>query len=247
MDKDLEKFELACTYLKNNQNIAARNLFMSLAQKETKNQSFKAGLYLLLASKCKTKQNKDGKDELLEAAKLYLKFAKKDSINPRYAYQCAARCFLKVGQYDQATKALEESKKYVRNITEEKRPLVVVDDSPAITLRLKNYLQQLGYDDIQTASDGKEAIKLITKLIKNSQNPIILLDMELPGITGDVIARQLLQSNPDLSIILITADEKSTPRVRKAIGFGSTAFVQKPFTINEIKLALDATQQSEVN
>lgn len=65
--------------MKNNQNIAARNLFISLAQKETKNQSFKAGLYLLLASKCKTKQNKDGKDELLEAAKLYLKFAKKYS------------------------------------------------------------------------------------------------------------------------------------------------------------------------
>lgn len=135
----------------------------------------------------------------------------------------------------------------MRNITEEKRPIVVVDDSPAITLRLKNYLQQLGYDDIQTASDGKEAIKLITKLIKNSQNPIILLDMELPGMTGDVIARQLLQSTPDLSIILITADEKSAPTVRKTIGFGSTAFVQKPFTINEIKLALDATQQSEVN
>ncbi len=247
MDKDLEKFELACTYLKNDQNIAAHNLFISLAQKETKNQSLKAGLYLLLASKCKTKQNKDGKDDLLEAAKLYLKLAKNDPKNPSYAYQCAAKCFLKVGQYDQATKALEESKKYIRNKTEEKRPIVVVDDSPAVTLRLKSYLQQLGYDDIQTVPDGKGAIKLITKLVKGSQNPIILLDMELPDITGDVIAKQLLQSKPNLSIVLITADEKSTPRVRKTIGFGSTAFVQKPFTINELKIALDATQQNEVN
>lgn len=160
-----------------------------MLKKRQKTRVSRPGLYLL-ASKCKTKQNKDGKDEILEAAKLFLKFAKNDPVNPRYTYQCAAKCFLKVGQYDFATKAFEESKKYILNVTEEKRPIVVVDDSPAITQT--NYFQQLGYDDIRTVSDGKEAIKLITKLIKGSQNPIILLDMELPGTTGDVIAYQLL-------------------------------------------------------
>jgi len=247
MDKDLEKFELACTYLKNDQNITAHNLFMSLAQKETKGQSFKAGLYLILASQCKTNQGKDGKEELLEASKLYFKLAKKDKINPSYAYQCAAKCLLKVGHYEEAMKAFEEAKKHVQNIVEEKRPIVVVDDSPAITLRIQNYLQQLGYDDIQTTANGQGAIKLITKLIKTSQNPIILLDMDLPDLSGDVVAHQLLQAKPNLSIILITADEKSTPRVRKTIGFGSTAFIQKPFTINELKIALEATRLGEVN
>jgi len=247
MDKDLEKFELACTYLKNDQNIAAHNLFMSLAQKETKGQSFKAGLYLILASQCKTNQGKDGKEELLEASKLYLKLAKKDKINPSYAYQCAAKCLLKVGHYEEAMKAFEEAKRHVQNIVEEKRPIVVVDDSPAITLRIQSYLQQLGYNDIQTTANGQGAIKLITKLIKTSQNPIILLDMDLPDLSGDVVAQQLLRAKPSLSIILITADEKSTPRVRKTIGFGSTAFIQKPFTINELKIALEATRLSEIN
>lgn len=247
MDKDLEKFELACTYLKNDQNIAAHNLFMSLAQKEINSRSFKGGLYLILAAQCKVKQGKEGKEELLEAAKLYLKLAKNESFNTSYVYQCSARCFLKVGQYEDAMKAFEEAKKYAHRVVEVKRPIVVVDDSPAIILRLKNYLQQLGYNDIKTVSDGKGAVTLITKLIKDSQNPIILLDMELPDLTGDVIARQLLEQKPDLSIILITADEKTTPRVRKTIGFGSTAFVQKPFSINELKIALDATSQSEVS
>ena len=247
MDKDLEKFELACTYLKNDQNIAAHNLFMSLAQKEIKEESFKAGLYLILASKCKTSQGKDGKEELLEASKLYLKLAKKDRFNPSYAYQCAAKCLLKVGQYEEAMNAFEEAKKHVKNIVEEKRPIVVVDDSPAIILKIRSYLQQLGYDDIQTVGDGKGAIKLATKLIKASQNPIVLLDMDLPDLSGDVVAHQLLQTKPNISIILITADEKTTPRVRKTIGFGSTAFIQKPFTINELKIALEATRLSEVN
>ncbi|MGI0062526.1 MAG: response regulator, partial [Nitrosotalea sp.] len=162
------------------------------------------------------------------------------------AYQCAARCFLRIGSYDDARKAFEEAQKYTNELVEEKRPIVLVDDSPAILLRLQSFLQQLGYDDIQTVGDGKSALDLIAKLVKSKQNPIILLDMDLPDIKGDVIAKTLLESKPDLSIILITADEKSTPRVRKTIGFGSTAFVQKPFSINELKNALDATRLSEI-
>jgi CheY-like chemotaxis protein len=246
MEKDLEKFDLACTYLKNDQNMTAHNMFMDLAQKEIKNSNYKAGLYLMLASECKSRQGKEKKDELLEAAKFYLKVAKKDKNNSNYAYQCAARCFLRIGHYDDAMKAFEEAQKYACEVVEVKRPIVVVDDSPAIVLRLQSFLQQLGYDDIQTVTDGKSAISLISKLVKSKQNPIVLLDMDLPDLKGDIVARTLLESKPDMSIILITADEKSTPRVRKTIGFGSTAFVQKPFSINELKNALDTTRMSEI-
>ena len=243
----MEKFDLACTYLKNEQSAAAHNLFTSLAQKEMKNNNYKAGLYLILASECKSRQGKDRKEELLEAAKFYLKIAKKDTGNASYAYQCAARCFLRTGHYDDAMKAFELAQRYTPKTTIEKRPIIVVDDSPAILLRLKKFLEQLGYDDIQTVSNGKAAINLISGLVKSKQNPIVLLDMDLPDLKGDEVAKTLLESKPDMSIILITADEKSTPRVRKTIGLGSTAFVQKPFSINELKNALDASKLSEIN
>ncbi|MDE1867235.1 MAG: response regulator [Thaumarchaeota archaeon] len=246
MEKDLEKFDLACTYLRNDQHISAYNMFISLAQKEMKNETLKAGLYLLLASECKARQGKDNKEELDMAANYYLKVAKKDNLGSSYAYQCAARCFLKSGKVDKAMKVSEEAKKHIPVIVEEKRPIVIVDDSPAITLRLKSYLEQLGYDDIKAASDGNSAIKLVTKLINDSQNPVILLDMQMPNTTGDEVAKKLLEKKPDLSIILITADEKSNPRVRKTIGFGSTAFIQKPFTMNELKNALDTTEQNRI-
>ena len=83
--------------------MAAHNLFMSLAHKELKEQNFKAGLYLILASQCKTSKGKDGKEELIEASKLYLKLAKEDKFAPNYAYQCAARCLLKVGKYEETS------------------------------------------------------------------------------------------------------------------------------------------------
>lgn len=246
MNNELEKFDLACTYLKNDQNISALNLFMSLVEKEMKNPSYKAGIYLLLASECKSRQGKDKKEELLSAAKLYLKLAKKNPSDANYAYRCAAKCFLKVGQYDEAMKASELAKKYTTQVVEEKRPIVAIDDSPAILIRLKSFLQQLGYSDIQSASTGKGALTLVKKLVKSGQNPILLLDMDLPDVTGDVIAKDLLKAKPDMSIILITADEKTTPRVTKTISFGSAAFIQKPFTINELKNALDSAKMSEI-
>ncbi len=247
LNNELEKFDLACTYLRNDQNIAAHNLFMSLAQKEMKNQNFKAGLYLLLASTCKVKQEKDPKKELLEAADFYIQMAKNDSHVANYSYRCAAKCHLKVGQYEEAMKIFEQAKKFVLKPTEEKRTIVAVDDSPAILMRLKSFLQYLGYDDIKTASNGKGALDMVTALIKSGQNPIVLLDMDLPDITGDAIATKLLESNPSLSIILITADEKAAPRVKKTIGIGSAAFVQKPFTINELKNALDTAKLNEIS
>lgn len=247
LDQDLEKFDLACTYMKNDQNISAYNILVSLAQKEMKNENLKAGVYLLLASECKARQGKDSKEEFDLAAKYYLRIAKKNNASSPYAYQCAAKCFLKSGQVEEAMKVSEQAKKFVSKIVDEKRPIIIVDDSPAITLRLKTFLGQLGYGDIKTAKDGKSALALVSELIDDSQNPIVLLDMEMPDITGDAVAKKLLDKKPDISIILITADEKSDPRVKKTIGLGSAAFIQKPFTLNELKNALDVTENSRVS
>ena len=228
--------------MKNNQPISAYNLLITLAENEMKKEDSRAGILLLLAAECKTKQGKDRNGELLQAAKFYEKVAKKEKpAAAKYAYLCAAKCFLRIGQYDEAMSAFEKAKKYIHTIVEEKKPIVVVDDSPSITLKLNDYLQKLGYKDIHIFGDGKSAIESIKKLIQSSQNPIVLLDMDLPGMTGDEVAKILLKLKPELSIILITADEKTSPRVKKTIGWGSTAFIQKPFTINELKNALDVT------
>jgi|SRR5438093_184732 len=242
LTKESSKLDLACTYMRNNQPISAYNILMTLAENEMKKNDFRAGLLLLLAAECKTTQGKDRNGELLKAAKFYKKMANKEKPSAaKYAHLCAAKCFLRIGQYDNAMGAFEKAKKYVHHVIEEKKPIVVVDDSPAITLKLNDYLQKLGYKDIHIFANGQSALKSIKKLIQSSQNPIVLLDMDLPDITGDEIAKILLKLKPEISIILITADEKTSPRVRKTIGWGSTAFVQKPFTINELKNALDVT------
>ena len=45
-----------------------------------------------------------------------------------------------------------------------------------------------------------------------------------------------------LQIVIITADEKTTKRVNKTISTGVSAFIQKPFTIDEVKKAIDVAE-----
>lgn len=238
-------YDLAFTHLQNHQNISAYNLFMDLADKHKKIDSIKAGLLYVLAGECKSRQNKDNRDEALKAGKLFLDFAKKEkNYKGKSAYLCAAKCFLKSGNYDEAKKAFQESKKLQISDAEIVRPVVIVDDSKSMILKLQSHLKKLGYDNLMAFETGKEAIKECQKLIKSSPNPIFLLDMGLPDVEGDVVAGKILEEKPESQIILITADDKTSKRVNKTISSGVTAFIQKPFTINDLKDAMN-TAESE--
>ena len=243
---DLKKqdYNLAFTHLKNNQNISAHNLFINLAEFQKKSDNIKAAILYLLAGECKTKQGKENNDELLEAGKSFLDFGKKDnSFKAKGAYLCASKCFLKVGEYDDAKKAFDHSKEFHISDIEISRPIVIIEDAKAIVLKLQNYLDNLGYKDYISFQTGKEGISSCKKLIQDSKNPIVLLDMGLPDMQGDTVASQLLEEKLDLQIILITADEKTSKRVSETISSGVAAFIQKPFTINDLKNALAVAEK----
>jgi CheY-like chemotaxis protein len=236
-------FDLALTHLRNNQNMAAYNMLTGISDSLKKSDPIKAALSLILASECKNRQNKDSTGEAVEAGKLFFMFAKKEkSFTAKSAFLCAAKCFLKAGQYDSAKDAFENSKEFI--ITEEvaTRPVIVVDDSKAIVLKIQGYLINLGYSNVSTFYTGNDGLAGCKKILKS--NPIILLDMSLPDTNGDVIASKILDEKPDAQIILITADEKTTKRVKDTISSGVLAFIQKPFTIKELKDAL-LTAESE--
>ena len=110
------------------------------------------------------------------------------------------------------------------------------------SVKLKKYLETLGYEEIFTFHTGNDGVKGCKKLIQNSKSPIVLLDMGLPDIGGDSVATKLLGEKLDLQIIVITADEKSTKRVYNTISSGVTSFIQKPFTIDEVKKAIDVAE-----
>jgi CheY-like chemotaxis protein len=239
-----QDYDLAFTHLRNNQNISAHNLFLNLAESQKKSDSVKAAILYLLAGECKTKQGKENDAEILEAGKLFLEFGKKDkSYKAKGAYLCASKCFLKAGEYDEAKRAFDQAKEFHTPSIDISRPIVIIEDSKSIVLKLQNYLDNLGYKDYISFQTGKEGIVSCKKLIEDSKNPIVLLDMGLPDVQGDEVASQLLKEKLDLQIILITADEKTSKQVCETISSGVAAYIQKPFTIADLKKALDIAEK----
>jgi len=111
-----------------------------------------------------------------------------------------------------------------------------------INLKLQNYVEKLGYSEIHVFDNGKDAVKGCKKLFSENKEPVVLLDMGLPDLEGNVVATQLLKDKVNLQIIVITADEKTTKRVNKTISTGASAFIQKPFTLDELKKAIDVAE-----
>ena len=122
------------------------------------------------------------------------------------------------------------------------RPIVIIDDSKAIIMKLQNYVEKLGYSEIHVYENGKDGVKGCKKLFSENKKPLILLDMGLPDLDGDIVAMKLLKEKIDLQIVVITADEKTTSRVNKTVSSGVSAFIQKPFTLDEIKKAIDVAE-----
>lgn len=235
--------EIAVTQLKNKQFITAHNLFLNQAESLKKSDHVKSALFYMLAAECKTRQEKESENEIREAGNLFLKYSNsKNSKNVKGALLCASKCFLRLGEFDKAKEAYQKAKTIVSLTIQVTRPIVIIEDSQAVAMKLQTYVEKLGYSEIHVFKNGKDAVKGCKKLFSENKEPVVLLDMGLPDLEGDVVATQLLKDKINLQIIVITADEKTTTRVYKTISTGVSAFIQKPFTLDEVKKAIDVAE-----
>jgi signal transduction histidine kinase len=90
--------------------------------------------------------------------------------------------------------------------------IVVVDDDKTLCLLIQRNLQRLGFKS-QYALNGSEFINKLTKII----NPILLLDYQLPDMTGDQIIEYLNRHQFNIPFIIITGhgDEKIAVEMMK--------------------------------
>lgn len=82
-----------------------------------------------------------------------------------------------------------------------KKKILIVEDSSINVYILKQFLKG---NDIDEALNGLKAVEMA----KTSHYDIILMDLKLPGITGDIAARQIKTFSKSSLIIGITAYEK---------------------------------------
>lgn len=112
--------------------------------------------------------------------------------------------------------------------------VLVADDSGVVRSVIKRALTELGVTKIDEASDGKEAIDLVTE----NRYDLIVTDWNMPQFTGLEVIKTARQSGHTCPIILQTTEADRT-KVMHAIAAGINDYVLKPFTREEIRDKLE--------
>ncbi len=79
--------------------------------------------------------------------------------------------------------------------------ILVADDNRQLLEMLRAMLQDAGYD-VVSASSGLAASSLLDK----EDVDLLILDVLMPGMSGDAVADLLRRSRPDLPVLLMTGD-----------------------------------------
>ena len=121
--------------------------------------------------------------------------------------------------------------------------ILIVDDEPQIRRIMRTTLIGAGYevDDARTGDEGLEKVGRF-------RPDLILLDINMPGMNGLDLCREL-RVNTDVAIIMLTVRDSESDKVA-ALDAGADDFVTKPFSTPELLARMRAvlrrvpTQQS---
>ena len=110
---------------------------------------------------------------------------------------------------------------------------LVVDDSRAIQMILTKTLAKLGFGEIQEASTGEEALACVAG--RPSFFGLILVDWNMPGISGLEFVRRFRsdESNASVCLVMVTTETQIEQMVA-ALEAGANEYVMKPFTADII-------------
>jgi len=122
---------------------------------------------------------------------------------------------------------LERNIEYVRP-----EKVLLVDDNELLLSGMKRFFEK-DFLHVAATRTGEEAILNIQRQTFH----IIILDLNLPGVSGWEVLDYIKQKSPNSSVIIITSSEEGDLR-QKALERGATEFMEKPFNIDELKYVL---------
>jgi PAS domain S-box-containing protein len=112
--------------------------------------------------------------------------------------------------------------------------VLVIDDEPIILEVMEGMLEILGYH-VRAMSDPREAITFFRE--NHERIDLVILDMILPGMSGDVIYRSLRSIRRDVKVILMSG-YGGDGKVKPILEEGVRSFLLKPFTLQQLSEGL---------
>ena len=113
--------------------------------------------------------------------------------------------------------------------------ILIMDDSLMMRSILRNFLKKLGHECIET-KDGDE----VFETYKTEKPDVVLMDIIVPGKTdGWEGTKKIMQFDHEAKIIMVTSLKEKQDE-DNAAALGTVGYIKKPFSMEEIKSALDA-------
>lgn len=120
--------------------------------------------------------------------------------------------------------------------------VLVVDDEVKITEVLQAYLENAGYQT-EAVYNGKSAVSMAEKW----KPDLIILDLMLPDLMGEVVCR-IIHQKQDVPIIILTAKIEEEDMVR-GLQIGADDYIVKPFSprnvLARVETVLRRTQKAD--
>jgi two-component system chemotaxis response regulator CheY len=116
-------------------------------------------------------------------------------------------------------------------------PILVVDDYNTMIRIIRNLLRQLGFEDVDDASDGSAALAKM----RGKHYGLVISDWNMEPMTGYELLKEV-RSDPALTktpFIMVTAESK-TENVIAAKKAGVNNYIVKPFNAQTLKTKIEA-------
>ena len=116
-------------------------------------------------------------------------------------------------------------------------PILVVDDYQTMVRIMRNLLKQIGYENVDDASNGATALEML----RAKRYSLVISDWNMEPMTGLELLHHL-RADPNqsgLPFIMVTAESK-TDNVLAARKAGVTSYIVKPFNAQMLKVKIDA-------
>ncbi len=107
--------------------------------------------------------------------------------------------------------------------------VMIADDSDAIRMVLKDILDIGHHEMVAEASNGAEAVEKF-----NATKPdLLLLDLAMPKLDGLDAVKQIIATNPNAKIVMVTASD-NLKTMQDCLKAGALAYVLKPFDFDQV-------------
>ena len=103
--------------------------------------------------------------------------------------------------------------------------ILVVDDSKVARAVLKKLLEELGYADIEEATNGYEALAPL----KQRPFDLVVTDWNMPGLDGLGLVRAIRDGEtPEVPVLMVSSESYSN-RIMDVMRAGADGYIRKPF------------------